>query len=292
MENHKYQNRWSMHREPIRPTNFFLEMIKGIAKETSLKNVMILGSTPEFIDLFAILGCKRIVSVDLNEENHRSMRRLCKQQSYASLIFENKNWLDQSEILTDQYDLVVGDLTHYFLSYPVEWNVSLKIIAKSLKPNGVFLSRQICVPDSYNVSDFEDLIRDIKLQIIEHNDKTEKVLQLLSQYKSIIPIICTENKSSILDVERCASMTKDIMSFAMQNITSQVYVEIASLFGAPPEIDGVPIRPKSVPEFVDVLQIYRNNFEEVEVQIDRSVRSCLSECFPCIFARVLGGYNG
>lgn len=265
MKNDRYQNRWSMHREPIRPTDFFLDMIKNIVKRTKGKNVMLLGSTPEFIDLFAMLGCERIVSVDLNKENHFSMRQLCKPESYSNLIFKHQNWLDQREEPLAQYDLVVGDITHYFLSYPEEWKASLRIIAEILNPEGIFLSRQICIPESYNESDFAYLIEEIKLQIIEHNDNTKKVLQLLSQYKAVVPLLCTDQKSSLLDIERCASMTKDISSFAMQNITSQVYIAIESLFSAPPQIDGISIYPKSVPKFADVLQIYKQAFEKVEV---------------------------
>ena len=118
MNNNLYHIRWKLHRPPIRPTSFFLEVIESVMNCIEKPSSMILGSTPEFVDLLISRNCLNIASIDNNKENHLSMLKLCNAQNKDKLSFVNSNWLNQGDEGKLSYDIIVGDISHYFLSFP------------------------------------------------------------------------------------------------------------------------------------------------------------------------------
>jgi len=242
---------------------------------------MILGSTPEFVDLLISRNCLNIASIDNNKENHLSMLKLCNAQNKDKLSFVNSNWLNQGDEGKLSYDIIVGDISHYFLSFPDEWNTSFKIISGKLSHGGCFLSRQICQPDNYERETYLALLSDLKTKIATCRKDISRLLCYLSEYKSIIPVICTDSITSKLNIKNCIDMSLELETYTKELLDEKIFDQISPLFDPPPKLDGVSIYPKSVPKYSEMIEKFKIWFHVVESHWDTSLNPIISNCFDC-----------
>jgi hypothetical protein len=214
------------------------------------------------------------------------MLQLCKQADPNEIDFVHANWLDQSIEYEAPYDLVLADITHYFLSFPDGWLDSFTAIKNMMNKGAVFLSRQICFPDKFDKRNYLDLLDNLKTDIRASSGDQCLLLNLISEYKSIVVIMCAEASSPIIDCVKSKAMTAELEKYLRTELPPKQFDDISSIFLPSPAVKGVNIIPQAVPQVTDIQDVMKSHFSSVAVDYDQSLPDHLCPCFPIISAIV------
>ncbi len=140
---------WYLTTEPIRPSKLDLEHMTRMIKERyHAPRVLILGMTPELIDMASEAGANKIIVMEL---------RILALEAYRKMVsspFEAKNgdWRIHYPELDRQFELVIGHGPFIFLKFPGEWISTLRVIRNYLTLEGSVIMRNFHVP--YAAFDF------------------------------------------------------------------------------------------------------------------------------------------
>lgn len=136
---------WQKYCSPARPDASELDIAQQLLKPGM--KVLLLGSTPEYRDLFTKHRCHATV-IDYSEDNFHAMTKLMRVPPQNETFVE-ANWLDMP--IVDKFDLIIGD--HVINLLPLAlWPVFLEKIKSLLNPGAFFLQRIITRTVPYNKS--------------------------------------------------------------------------------------------------------------------------------------------
>ncbi|MBW2978040.1 class I SAM-dependent methyltransferase [Candidatus Woesearchaeota archaeon] len=123
-----------------------LEIYKKFLRQTIVgdKNprVLVLGVTPELVDLAVSLGCETVV-VDISKKLIEKMRAVMKYRDSPKLHIVHGDWLKMDKILnTNSFNAIIGDAS--LNNIPAKkYPAVLKNISKLLKKNGSLIVRHL-----------------------------------------------------------------------------------------------------------------------------------------------------
>jgi hypothetical protein len=140
-------NNWNLVLPPSRPSVNQLEYLRSIANNINKElSVAILGSTPEFRDLFYELGFKNIFIFDRNKEfyDNTSKYRIYNNKE----IFVHGDWLLTLEEHINQFSLIVSDLTSGNIPYE-ERKKFYRDIENALTKGGYFYDKVLTHQDNF-----------------------------------------------------------------------------------------------------------------------------------------------
>jgi hypothetical protein len=136
---------WELTTVPIRPSEADLtHMTAQIKKRFAAPSVLILGMTPELVDMAHQLGAARIAVMELRLLGIEAYRQLVK----APFDAINGDWREFRPECAHAFDVILGHGPFIFLAFPDDWIATLRVVRRYLVPSGVVIMRHFHVPRS------------------------------------------------------------------------------------------------------------------------------------------------
>lgn len=139
------QSVWSNTAPPVRPSKEGLELFRSVLRDSSAEHVLILGATPELVDLSIDEGVRRVTSLELKPEILAGMRRIG-ERGWKYVETLTGNWLDHRPDFDGAFDAVLCDGGLLFLDFPDSWRALLENIGRYLKMDGCAAVSAYCIP--------------------------------------------------------------------------------------------------------------------------------------------------
>jgi hypothetical protein len=134
---------WELTTDPIRPGGADLaHMTAQIEKRFASPRVLILGMTPELIDMADQLDAERIVVLELRSVGLDAYRQLVK----APFEAINGDWREFRPEFARSFDVILGHGPFIFLAFPDEWLTTLGVVRQYLVAGGMMIMRHFHVP--------------------------------------------------------------------------------------------------------------------------------------------------
>lgn len=140
-------SRWSWVRDPIRPSPEGLASYERLLEAQAPRRVLVMGATPEIVDLLVRRGVEEIVSVDQDGDTAAAMRLLGR-ASWAGVRFERGTWTELGSILeAGSVDAILSDGGPLYLVFPADWERLFYVLREVLRPGGIFATRLFALPE-------------------------------------------------------------------------------------------------------------------------------------------------
>jgi SAM-dependent methyltransferase len=207
---------WSNLSVPVRPGVEGLALYRAQMERFPEKNILVLGATPELVDLALELNAKKKVSVERNPEVMEAMRQLGK-KDWTEVELVAGNWFEERPDFYSSFNCVVCDGGLLFLEYPGQWERLFKLIYSYLVPGGVFVAKEWAEPPGNRDYDRfkENLIGcfEAKNKDQNHNAMIESYIRLVSELW-LATLIKTTRKDGSFDqdivVKRLDTLTEEL----------------------------------------------------------------------------------
>lgn len=207
---------WSKLRVPIRPGPEGLDLYRAQMERFPGKNILILGATPELVDLALELNAKKVVSVERNPEVMAALRQLGT-KDWTEVQLVAGDWLEERPDFYSSFHCIVCDGGLLFLEYSVQWARLFKLIYSYLVPGGVFVAKEWAEPPGDR--DYERLKENLigcfeaKSKEQNYNDMIESYLHLVSELWLAALVNTTRKDGSFnqnIVVQRLDTLTKEL----------------------------------------------------------------------------------
>jgi hypothetical protein len=152
-----YAKVWKNLTRPVRPSAGVLDVYREAISKLPDKKVLVLGATPELIDMAVELGASPIVSIEHFPTVIQAFRSLGK-HDWSGVEFIAGDWLDERPQLHGAFTCVVCDGGTLFLRYPDQWDRLFAIVRAYLDPSGIFASRGWAEPPGER--DYDSLVEE------------------------------------------------------------------------------------------------------------------------------------
>lgn len=173
-----YRSVWGRLRVPVRPGQEGLDLYRKTLNNIPEKNVLILGATPELIDMALELSADKIVSMERNPEIIEAMRRL-RTQDWRDVNLITGNWLEEHEDFHLSFNYIACDGGLLFLRYPDQWELLFKLAYGYLKPGGVFVAKEWAEPPGKR--NYDQLIQEL-INNFDYRSKSLSRQEILEAY--------------------------------------------------------------------------------------------------------------
>lgn len=136
---------WRMFGPPLRPGPEDMAAARELAPSLREGTALILGATPELVDLAIERGAARVYAVDSNEPIFGAMRRLAG-RDWSKVVPLVEDWRNLREDLCPDVDLALGDGSFCLVDFPDGWKALLGALKRCLKPSGTGIFRTMFNP--------------------------------------------------------------------------------------------------------------------------------------------------
>jgi SAM-dependent methyltransferase len=146
------------------------------------KNILVIGATPELVDLALELNAKKVVSVERNSEIMEAMRQLGT-KNWTEVQLLAGNWLEEHPDFYSSFNCVVCDGGLLFLEYPGQWERLFKLVYSYLVPGGVFVVKEWAEPPGdrdYN------WLKENLISCFEIKSKTHNPYERIASYGRLV----------------------------------------------------------------------------------------------------------
>ena len=136
---------WSNLCVPVRPGPEGLDLYRTRMERFPEKHILVLGATPELIDMALELDAGKVVSVERNAEIMEAMRALGT-KDWTEVQLVAGDWLEERPDFYASFNSIVCDGGLLFLEYPGQWEQLFKLVYSYLNPGGVFVAKEWAEP--------------------------------------------------------------------------------------------------------------------------------------------------
>jgi SAM-dependent methyltransferase len=190
---------WSKARVPIRPGPEGLALYRAYMERCSGESILVLGTTPELVDMALELKVKKVVSIERNPEVIEALRQLGT-QDWTKVHLIADDWMEERPDFYSSFNCVVCDGGLLFLKYPGQWERLFKLVYHYLVPGGVFVAKEWAEPPGDRDYDQfkENLISGFETKKKEQNrkDLIESYIHLASELWLVALIKTTRKDGS------------------------------------------------------------------------------------------------
>jgi SAM-dependent methyltransferase len=199
-----YRDMWNNLRVPVRPGPEGLDLYRSCMNSVPEKNFLILGATPELVDMAVEIGASRIVSIERYPEVMEAMRQLGKYEwsSVESIIGD---WLYEHPDYIASFDCIVCDGGLLFLDHPAQWRTLFSRVHNYLVPGGIFVAKELAEPPGNR--DYEQLKEKLTRQFeedstaVDHDVKMELYKLLVSELRVATLMDNTDNDGKFIQTD-------------------------------------------------------------------------------------------
>ena len=154
-----FRDVWSRLTVPVRPGPEGLDLYREQMKRFARKHVLVLGATPELVDMAIQLGAERVVCIERNPEIMAAMRQLG-EEDWSDVEMIAGDWLEKRSDSHGAFNCIVCDGGLLFLEFPGQWERLFALVCDYLLPGGVFVAKEWAEPRG------QQGIRNCKVELI------------------------------------------------------------------------------------------------------------------------------
>lgn len=136
----RYANVWRNLTMPVKPSEGVLGVYRQAMAGLDKKRVLVLGSTPELIDMAVGAGSERIVSIERSPTVIRAFRTLA-EKDWSGVQSIVGDWLEDRPEFHGRFNCIMCDGGILFLEYPGQWDRLFKVAHSCLEPGGIFAAK-------------------------------------------------------------------------------------------------------------------------------------------------------
>jgi SAM-dependent methyltransferase len=136
----RYANLWSNLTMPVRPSQGVLGVYRQAMAGLEKKRVLILGSTPELIDMAVGAGAERVVSIERSPTVIEAFRTLA-EKDWSGVQSISGDWLEDRPEFHGRFNCIMCDGGILFLEYPGQWDRLFAVVHSYLEPGGFFAAK-------------------------------------------------------------------------------------------------------------------------------------------------------
>lgn len=261
---------WSNLRVPVRPGSEGLALYRAQMERFPEKNVLVLGATPELVDLSLELNAKKVVSVERNPEIMEAMRQLGT-KDWAKVHRVIGDWLEERPDFYWSFNCVVCDGGVLFLEYPGQWECLFKLVYSYLVPGGVFVAKEWAEPPGDRGYDW---LKENLISCFETKSKTQNRNEMIESYTHLVSelwlatLVKTTQKNGSFDQDIVVKRLDTLTEYLKQRFPDPAIVQITE--------GGLQYLARSQPGTTDVITGVR--FEPAEKLL--SAQGFRSKHFP------------
>ena len=194
-----FANVWGKLTAPVKPSEDGLRIYREEAERFSDKRILILGATPELVDMAVESGAEKIVSIERFPGVVAAMRQLGK-KDWSSVDMVIGNWLEDRPDFHSAFNCILCDGGLLFLEYPAQWGQLFRIVRTYLEPDGVFVAKEWAEPPG--IWDYDRMLQDHVAAFKEEasrlnlEQKHRAYIKLLSELRIIVFVNATQDDGS------------------------------------------------------------------------------------------------
>ncbi|MBC2715776.1 MAG: hypothetical protein HF978_10750 [Desulfobacteraceae bacterium] len=180
---------WSLFDFPLRPGKEDLRAFKSLLPEIQTGQGMVLGATPELVDL--LLGQKglKVKIMDHFEASVKAMEILG-HSDWSTVEISFSDWLTRADNLTAGINVILGDNAFLFLKFPNEWRKLIENLNSYLVEGGRIVARGFFKPGvTFNFQSYFDKSLS-RIQAINQKSPSEADIRTFSKEISALRL-CT-----------------------------------------------------------------------------------------------------
>jgi hypothetical protein len=140
-----YAAMWRNLTLPVRPSEGVLRVYREAMAKLPEKRVIVLGSTPELIDMAVDAGAERIVSIERSPTVIEAFRELGR-NDWSRVQFIVGDWLEDRPEFHSRFNCIMCDGGILFLQYPGQWSRLFEVVHSYLEPGGIFAAKSWAEP--------------------------------------------------------------------------------------------------------------------------------------------------
>jgi hypothetical protein len=129
---------WSLRTGPARPDATTVARYRSAV--TGARSALVMGATPELIDMLLADGVDRVTAIDGHPETMEAMRRLAR-EDWSRVERVAGDWRESRPAWASAFDRVLCDGGLMFLPFPDNWRRVLRLIHGYLRPGGRFVTK-------------------------------------------------------------------------------------------------------------------------------------------------------
>jgi hypothetical protein len=133
---------WRLATPPIRPYGARLEVFRAIAAGAG--SALVMGSTPELIDLLVRAKVDRVAAIDAHAETQEAMRRLAS-EDWSRVELVVADWRHRRPRWDAAFERVLCHGGLHFVAFPDGWREVLGIFHGYLRPGGRLVTSSFSV---------------------------------------------------------------------------------------------------------------------------------------------------
>ena len=141
----RIENAWRLVGAPARPDVAGIERYR--LAMTSPQSALVLGATPELVDMLLRSRVPRIAAIELHAETMEAMRRLAS-EDWSRVELVVGDWRDPRPAWESAFDAVLCDGGFMFLAFPDDWRRTLSTVHHALRPGGRLVARMSAISPS------------------------------------------------------------------------------------------------------------------------------------------------
>jgi hypothetical protein len=271
---------WELTTVPIRPSQADLaHMTRQIEKRFTAPRVLILGMTPELVDMAHALGAARIAVMELRPVGIAAYRQL------VAAPFEaiNGDWREFRQECAHAFDVVLGHGRFIFLSFPDEWVATLGVVRRYLLPGGVVILRHFHVPPGGYpfVPNYQRLIDEFEART-RSGDEAVRVREFLAMVTCLrcSAILGATQEDGVVDqVELDRLMAYEKRQLGERYAGKQIWRRMRDEFDYPTAAGYGSVRPLAAPRLEQARHVLEEgglHLEDVTMVGEQPAPGCFS----------------
>ncbi len=135
---------WRLNAPPIRPSEALVEVFRSALPRGRKFSAMVMGATPELVDMLLCSAADRVVSFDAHPETIEAMRRLAG-EDWSRVEIVVGDWCNPRPEFEFSFDLILCEGGLLFLAFPERWRQVFNLVRTYLKPGGRMLYKTFSV---------------------------------------------------------------------------------------------------------------------------------------------------
>ena len=169
-----FRDVWSKLTVPVRPGPEGLDLYREQMNRFARQHVLVLGATPELVDMALQLGAERVFCIERNPEIMAAMRQLG-EEDWSEVQMIAGDWLEKRPEFHAAFNCIVCDGGLLFLEFPEHWERLFELVYDYLLPGGVFVAKEWAEPEGSREYETvkSDLIRMFEQQRPVKSDEPE-----------------------------------------------------------------------------------------------------------------------
>jgi SAM-dependent methyltransferase len=196
---HRIMESWRLIGSPARPDATVIERFRSAM--TSPDSALVMGATPELIDMLLNEGVRRIAAMELHPETMEAMRRLA-HEDWSRVERVVGDWGDPRPGWDSAFDVALCDGGLMFLPFPDAWRRVLAVIRGYLRPGGRLVSRTSGIspskdgfrePYAQAVAAFES-----ERPALDPERRARRFLELMSQVRGMCRYGAVDSEGRVL----------------------------------------------------------------------------------------------